>query len=225
MSPPGTPPKWPRGEIGGLHVFAFVQRLHCIVTGHRRKALDESGRCAASAAGLAGGIALAIAKFRHEPAECLGVLLGNFRNRLAGAIHILPDRDGCAIQKRNVHDRIGLEVFQAVLLQTEFAVNGASYNIAVHARAKIFFEASQAYFLRLAAAADRRTAFQNEHFVACLCQICRADQTVVPGARDHDIEPVPRRPGRLLTYRWKGRQGERRKRGSLYEYSPTHWAH
>src|ERR1700728_1017165 len=84
----------------------------------------------------------------------------------------------------------------------------------MRARAKVLLEAGQENLGGLDAASDHCAAFKYQHTIACLGEVRRADETVVPGTRHYVVEIARARCGRAVLVR---RQAWLRGRGRFRE--------
>ena len=89
-------------------------------------------------------------------------------------------------------DRIGIDVFEAVLseLQLIVAQEWISVDSIVRRRTDVMRESPQSQLRRLDASADDGPPFEHHAAVARLRQVGRGDQAIVACARDDDIESL-----------------------------------
>src|ERR1700736_1848963 len=128
-------------------MVALKKQMHGVVSGHGGKALKDSGWPPVGSAVRRRVLRIAL-ELRYQLTERLSIFLGESRDRLAGAIQITPDGNGCAIQERNVHYRIRIDVFQSVIPQTELIIAEQWIRLqpAVHRGTEVLFETRQAHF-------------------------------------------------------------------------------
>ena len=118
------------------------------------------------------------------------VFFGKFSEFLASAVEVAPLRQVTAVGKRHVKDRIGINVFEAVVPELDLVVaqNRVSVNSVVRRRANVMRESAQSQVRGLHSAANGRPAFEHQAPIPCFRQVSSRNQTVVPGTRHHDIE-------------------------------------
>src|SRR5882724_5809738 len=152
------------------------------------------------------------------------ILLRELAELRAGSVHIAPLRQVGPIGKRNVKNRIGIDVLKTVLTQLELIVlhHRIVEQERVRCGADIIFESAKCELRRLHAAADFRTAFEYQAAISSFRQIRGGDQAVVSCPCHHNIEPIRR--SRLIAQRQMLHR-KRRNCRPLYKSAPRDVAH
>ena len=106
------------GEVECADIVVLESLINEIIARHRKSATPDTVRYARTRPTY-GIVCLYLG---DQSPECVCILPGMFPVLRIGAFDVFPNRDRRLVKKRNMHDRIGVDVLQTVLEQIELVI-------------------------------------------------------------------------------------------------------
>ena len=128
---------------------------------------------------------------QHLPVRCR-ILFRELRELRAGAVHVQPLRQICAISKGDVKDRVGIDVFEPVVAELELVVldHGVVEQERMGRGTDVVLESLKRQLCGLYASADDWPSLEEQAAITGLRQVGGRNHAVVPRAGNDDVKAI-----------------------------------